>query len=197
MLRVYVRCALLLVPLWALLAALMSVLGSGQPLHPALRGFIEGCETIPPPCWYGIVPGVTSRTSALDTLLAAGYHVQNHVGSISDGSDGVLVAEAAHLAAAGVTYDDFTVSAISLSLTTWQVHLGDVGLPAGVIFRRDSLVFQIRAQFVAYHTAAGRFSPYTPVTLLSLQSRERPMRSAYNWRGFALPWRYCQSPHRC
>lgn len=28
--------------------------GETQPAHPALRGFVEGCEGIPQPCWYGI-----------------------------------------------------------------------------------------------------------------------------------------------
>jgi len=25
--------------------------------HPALRGFVEGCDGKPQPCWFGIVPG--------------------------------------------------------------------------------------------------------------------------------------------
>lgn len=34
--------------------------GETQPPHPALRGFVEGCEGKPQPCWYGIVPFQTT-----------------------------------------------------------------------------------------------------------------------------------------
>jgi hypothetical protein len=57
MARFYVRLSLLLMPILALLIIIMGALGSTQPLHPALRGFIEGCENIPQPCWYGIALG--------------------------------------------------------------------------------------------------------------------------------------------
>src|SRR5688500_1794465 len=40
----------LLLPLTA------TALCNTQPLNPALRGFVEGCEGKPQPCWYGIMP---------------------------------------------------------------------------------------------------------------------------------------------
>ena len=46
-----------------ILLALMGIahlLGRLRPVNPALRGFIEGCEDKPQPCWYGLVPGVTT-----------------------------------------------------------------------------------------------------------------------------------------
>ncbi len=48
-------------------------LGSLQPANPALRGFTEGCEDKPQPCWYGIVPGVTTFTEANSVLMRYGF----------------------------------------------------------------------------------------------------------------------------
>jgi hypothetical protein len=42
--------------------------GETQPPHPALRGFVEGCEGVPQPCWFGIVPGKTSIGEAVVLL---------------------------------------------------------------------------------------------------------------------------------
>jgi hypothetical protein len=57
MFRFYLHLTIILFPLFVLLAITMSVIGSTQPIHPALRGFVEGCENIPQPCWYGIALG--------------------------------------------------------------------------------------------------------------------------------------------
>jgi hypothetical protein len=64
MLRFYLRLAIVMLPLFVLLTITMGALASTQPMHPALRGFVEGCEGIPQPCWYGIVPGVTTINEA-------------------------------------------------------------------------------------------------------------------------------------
>ena len=52
------------------------VLGSLQEPNPTLAGFIEGCEDKPQPCWYGIVPGVTTVDEAQQLLLARGYQFE-------------------------------------------------------------------------------------------------------------------------
>jgi hypothetical protein len=45
-------------------------IGSLQPPNPALRGFVEGCEDKPQPCWYGIVPGQTVTAQVVTTINA-------------------------------------------------------------------------------------------------------------------------------
>ncbi len=75
--RFYLRFTILFIPLFALLIATMSALGSTQPIHPALRGFMEGCEDIPQPCWYGVVPGVTLFQDAERILIDHGYVFSN------------------------------------------------------------------------------------------------------------------------
>jgi hypothetical protein len=61
------------VGMFVALMLLMNALGSTQPIHPALRGFVEGCEGIPQPCWYGIVPGSSKRFEVEQLLAQAGY----------------------------------------------------------------------------------------------------------------------------
>jgi hypothetical protein len=55
------------------LILLMSMFGSTQPIHPALGGFVEGCEGVPQPCWNGIVPGITSVKEIKIILLSLKY----------------------------------------------------------------------------------------------------------------------------
>ena len=57
------------------LAIIARVLGAAQPPNPALRGFVEGCEGKPQPCWYGILPGVTDEESARTNAKKAGYSI--------------------------------------------------------------------------------------------------------------------------
>jgi hypothetical protein len=52
---------------------LVSKLGSFQSLNPTLTGFVEQCEGKPQPCWYGIVPRVTTGDEARQTLEAISY----------------------------------------------------------------------------------------------------------------------------
>ncbi|MEO8608337.1 MAG: hypothetical protein ABI690_10665 [Chloroflexota bacterium] len=57
------------------LAIFARLLGTAQPPNPALRGFVEGCEGQPQPCWYGIVPGVTDEETARFNVKKAGYSI--------------------------------------------------------------------------------------------------------------------------
>ena len=43
-------------------------LGNTQPYNSAMRGFIEGCEGQPQPCWYGLVPDKTSFDDAVHLI---------------------------------------------------------------------------------------------------------------------------------
>jgi hypothetical protein len=53
--------------------------GATQPaaLPASLRGFVEGCEGISPPCWWGIIPGKTTLTEAATWLARAGYRTDS------------------------------------------------------------------------------------------------------------------------
>lgn len=74
--RLYVKLILVFTLIGVAFSLVARTLGSTQPPNPALRGFTEGCEDKPQPCWYGIVPGVTKREYVI-TLLAKnmGYDI--------------------------------------------------------------------------------------------------------------------------
>jgi hypothetical protein len=55
------------------------MLDSNQSVNPALRGFIEGCEDKPQPCWHGIVPAQTTSDAATTILTSLGYTVTEAV----------------------------------------------------------------------------------------------------------------------
>jgi hypothetical protein len=48
-------------------------IGSLQPPSPAMRGFIEGCEDKPQPCWYNIVPGISTVEQANKIINGLDY----------------------------------------------------------------------------------------------------------------------------
>jgi hypothetical protein len=73
--RLNLKLPILLFTLCTALTLAARAVGGTQPTHPALRGFTEGCEGKPQPCWYGIVPGVTSMADGKADLLRAGYRV--------------------------------------------------------------------------------------------------------------------------
>lgn len=55
-------------------------LGGTRPPNPALAGFTDGCQNQPQPCWFGVVPGLTTAGDATRLLAAHGY---------SESSDGL------------------------------------------------------------------------------------------------------------
>jgi hypothetical protein len=68
MLRFYLCLSVIFILMFTLCGVALSAFGATQPINPALRGFVEGCEGIPQPCWYGIMPGVTTVQEADTTL---------------------------------------------------------------------------------------------------------------------------------
>jgi hypothetical protein len=66
------KLSLRLIFVFTLLNLLTRAFGYAQPPNPALRGFSEGCAGKPQPCWYGIVPGVTTGREAETRLLKQG-----------------------------------------------------------------------------------------------------------------------------
>jgi hypothetical protein len=71
------RFVLRLIPMLLLsclsLSLVARAIGTTQPPNPALRGFVEGCKDKPQPCWYGLVPGVTSEKEAVELMVKANY----------------------------------------------------------------------------------------------------------------------------
>jgi hypothetical protein len=75
MIRAFWKISLLCIFFLTSINVVIRALGTFQPPNPALRGFVEGCEGKPQPCWYGIVPGVTDEESARSNAKKAGYSI--------------------------------------------------------------------------------------------------------------------------
>jgi hypothetical protein len=65
-------CLLLAFTLFAIFPRLSS---QAEPPNLALRGFTAGCLDKPKPCWYGIVPNITTREETVAILTGLGYRL--------------------------------------------------------------------------------------------------------------------------
>lgn len=68
MLILQLKLSIIVLALFLVGSIAAKAIGSLQPINPALRGFTEGCEDKPQPCWYGIVPGVTAANNVTEIL---------------------------------------------------------------------------------------------------------------------------------
>lgn len=75
MIRIYLRVAIPLIIIFIALNITARALGSTQPPNPALRGFSEGCEGKSQPCWYGIVPEVTTLDELEHNITLSKYEL--------------------------------------------------------------------------------------------------------------------------
>jgi hypothetical protein len=184
LLRFHLKFTLFFTTLFALLILSANVLGSTQPIHPALRGFFEGCEGIPQPCWYGIVPGVMTYEEAGSVLVTRGFRradafrwVANDINAIacevrvSIGMDNLL--------------DEVTLSFCG------QVFIGDsLGLfgvyPYRVVECRSG--FYIRQGYL--RLVADGLTIRSQVTRFTLQDYATQFSGNSPWRGFAPLERY-------
>jgi hypothetical protein len=73
MLITQLKASFVLLTLFLAVTIAAKAIGSFQPPNPAMRGFIEGCEDKPQPCWYGIVLNSTTEQEAIPILEKMGY----------------------------------------------------------------------------------------------------------------------------
>jgi hypothetical protein len=165
-----------------ILSLIARALGSTQPPNPALQGFMEGCEGKPQPCWYGIVPGVTTVAQA-----------KNILSNYFNGDPNRLESSLCDFEIA-----DFELDVISL--TCRGVHLGDVmsviGVPDEVRTTGWGLnIVWGKASTLA--TIAERkenwISLYSKVNgIFSAALYSKPPDAKILWFGFVTNWRYCR-----
>lgn len=172
--------------------------GTTQPPNPALRGFVEGCEDKPQPCWYGIVPGMTTIEEAKMTLATNDYWERPKELVYYGGSQYVNISEAPSCITLGIYEGDEVVRGITLSCL--GIRLGDVishwGTPKsfgyGELRTIDGLGYPgygIRLHRTNYqpHLWMHEIYLFKPPENIN----EQPL-NGYKWHGFAPIWRYCQ-----
>jgi hypothetical protein len=172
--------------------------GGTQPPNPALRGFIEGCEGVPGPCWFGITPQ-SERVMTLDVAhirLAEQGYVQAGDAIIAD--DSVTAVQryqqpgAASTCDASLQFDLETQAIYQVKLACRGVQAGDWlaqwGMPDAVnadlapAFAYERLQALIRLDSLSSVHAALRVA--------TLPGRLRG--DTFPWAGMIPHWRQCQ-----
>jgi hypothetical protein len=180
-------------------------LGSRSPDNPTLEGFTAGCEGQTEPCWYGIVPGVTTAAEARDILANQGFSVP---GLVSDGliknnelfrHQGDASGCNVSLGAIGQSpyisvnrpFDLFSIDCTNLKLGNIVVFLGwpDFVELCGGRFR-----YQNGIGLVNFDALDSRLSLYNQHVRLFLGTRQEQVDTTEGstWRGLAPCWRYAQ-----
>jgi hypothetical protein len=181
------------------LALTSSAWGGTQPPHPALRGFVEGCEGVPQPCWYGIVPGETSLRDTINILTGLGHTPSEEVRQFYTYIFFTPTQTPIRLQF-GVTCNTLDCADVPidyLQLTGWK------GLPIGEVVHSFGPPLQISLDGLtepALVYPASRLdvtpmqdwsSAFRPVITIYLHRRPIAQGNGRPWHGFLPLHRYC------
>jgi hypothetical protein len=192
MLTTQLKVAVVLITLFLAISMVAKAIGSLQPINPALRGFIEGCEDKPQPCWYGIVPTVTTLEDAIRNLETANFTVLRQDDKFT-----------------GITFLQGTQETTNCSIENFQpatesvltirfncpLRLGEFilfsGVPTVMTACGYTLIFDNSIQLLVdeqYQSTQRALSPFTAIgsTLITLKSNNPPTK----WMGYAPLWKY-------
>jgi hypothetical protein len=181
--RLYVRVSGLIAVICVVLCATLSALGSTQPANPVLEGFRVGCEEKPQPCWYGIVPGVTTEAEAETLLQLIPSQPSNFSASVTFSPYNT----------AGEARVVYQISV--LFRPEERIMLGEVIAVLGSPEWMDvDTIYVVPDENILYEngiTASVESirSPFSPVYKISLREGQIPYQ---NWHGFIARWRYCE-----
>jgi hypothetical protein len=199
--RLYLKLILPIALIFLALTLTARALGTTQPPNPSLRGFIEGCEGKPQPCWYGIVPGVTTIEEAKIILATHDYWERPNYLLYDEGYEYVNISEAPSCVTL-VRYEGDTVVR-ELSLGCLGIRLGDVisywGTPKTLGYGEVRSIDYLGYSGYFIGLVRSNLQAYLWVHDIHLhtQPKNSPEQSfeRRRWRGFAPFWRYCQLNH--
>jgi hypothetical protein len=200
-LPVYLRLCIIFMLLFIVCGLVVRPLGSIQPIHPTLRGFVEGCEGIPQPCWYGIAPGVTELNDAVLILQARDFQpygtLPNNYDYIQASEESTCIARIGFIQ----REQSHLVTVIRL-LQCPEITFGDVtaifGNVKGVTLGSARILFVLEVNNTLVELDGDSFYPRNPEPYVGVNGVtiwETPVSLAdprYAWHGFVSLWRYCQ-----
>jgi hypothetical protein len=165
-------------------------LGSLQPPNPALRGFTEGCEDKPQPCWYGIVPGVTSRSEVVTKLSEA---KTNYIRVKDSPRDDYYAGSPLCNFQVNYPSDNTVISSIGF-YGCFDVRLGDI---INIIGRPISIFPGELKQIIYFaptlEVDVDTISLFNNVNMMILWSESETFgQLTIQWTGFMFQNRYCQ-----
>jgi hypothetical protein len=165
-----------------------------QEMEGFLIGFHSGCDDQPQPCWFGIIPGVTTVAETERILRAAGYEptYRPNFASITYGRVEAVIPCSVHL-----IYDQSTTPIFRIQFTDCSgLQFGDfinaLGFPDSVLPSDNRTAF--RYEFHTEILAAGSLiSPFSPISGFELRPNVMVQASfGIDWKGFQPQGWYCR-----
>lgn len=198
MTRFLLKHSLVLVAAFAVFNVAARAIGTLQPPNPALAGFIEGCEGKPQPCWYGIVPGVTTDEDVTRIMLQQGYtEIDDYGSDVQYESDNSVIWRVfVGYVYTDETYSDRLVGGLVLWLDRAEVEIQEVLVyssePEIIVFSPNDGEMLLNEHFSMY-VPFGWESPSSRVYSLGVSDYLPHRPDLFNpWRGFMPFWVYCQ-----
>ncbi|MCA0457293.1 MAG: hypothetical protein LCI00_25200 [Chloroflexi bacterium] len=198
MLRFLLKLALGCIVLSTLTIFISRAVGSTRPVNPVLRGFTEGCEGQPQPCWYGIVPGRSKFSDARKWVQSWDSQEYREIEStatfdVNTRTVGSRFSPDSCYSFFHSTRPSSVVDYIELSDCP-DLQFGDLinqfGAPDKIQFR-----IGIWGQFgeIAFilDSQGDVFNPRTKPRMLIMPSTDN-VDLFFDWHGFASHRRYCQ-----
>jgi hypothetical protein len=208
MIRSQFKLALILVAVLMVVSLGAKAIGALQPPNPALRGFVEGCEGQPQPCWYGIVPGVTTLEEAnilndLDCTPGQGSmnaRFGTYLRYSCNAQPPIYQIDIAY------PFDMSGPTITSITVWTTDLYVGDFIKGAGLPQKIDIDLFS----YGGMHLLFGKdISIYVNEQMGAIKLRTKLINYTLgrvntnylsDWKGFVPYWRYCQlemESHEC
>lgn len=192
------KFALFITSLLTLTSLTARALGSMQQPNPTLRGFTDGCEGKPQPCWYGIVPGASQFSEARKWVQS--WNSQEYREIESTATFDVNTRTIGSRYSAGSCYTFFHSTQPSTVVDYIEVSdcpdlkLGDLinqfGIPKKIQFRNGVWGKINEFSFILNDERVG-FNPRTKLRAFNFPSTDDTT-LFFNWHGFSSHWRYCQ-----
>lgn len=193
--------------LFTIIAVGAGILGNNQPAHAVLRGFTEGCEGQPQPCWNGIVPGVTDIRLARERIEAKGYTLFSAANDnlyFTNRTNGVTPSSTCSNVRLSLDADNLPIT--SMIFTGCQdLLVGDtsiLGLPEKILGTYIKIGDYFSTEIVEYEYIDDVFqfrewSPFSKDASLYIGTSTYGIHKTvasrgYMWHGFVPRWRYCQ-----
>jgi hypothetical protein len=180
--------------------------GQGKSPNPVLAGFEIGCNHTDAPCWYGIIPGVTTSQQAHIIL----QKVADDVAVVRRDNGGQIrtAFDATHCRA-NLDFDTLPVGLV-YQISLWDcdgLQLGDtigvLGAPVmfdacafisnrPTFFYPDGSKSTLERRIPRRDLRSAAISPFSELRLVSLSPTRYPPIGHLRWHGFIRLWRYCR-----
>ena len=189
--RMLLTYAMLIIFVLTLIGFVIRIVGTTQQPPVVMRGFTEDCTDQPQPCWYGIVPGITTGADLQEKVSRSGYVVE----SISTRQLDASLATPDACQKLSVQFESH-VQQVKIKLCN-AVFLGDLvrqfGQPDNVLLDPLSIGYRGEIQMLfsknASADAISYWMPLQEIILLPAKSQLPQLRQP--WLDVLIQRKYC------